>query len=438
MNIAVIGTGYVGLVTGGCLAQLGMNVICMDMDEDKIEKLRKGVVPIYEPGLEEIIRENYNSQRLSFTTSIKEAVAHAKVIFIAVGTPPQEDDSADLKYVYQAARDIASHMEDYKVIVNKSTVPVGTGHCVKKEIENILQKRSKSCEFDVVSNPEFLREGTAVEDFMKPDRIVIGAESETALNLMKRIYDVQIQLEIPIVVTNLETAEMIKYASNAFLAAKISYINEIADMCDLCNADIIVVSEAMGLDNRIGPKFLNPGPGYGGSCFPKDTRALMTIGKNLGYIPKLVKSTVEVNDNQPMIMVEKIINAIGSLENKIITILGIAFKPETDDIREAPSINIIKRLLAYGAKIKAFDPEAMENAKKTHPDLSVEYCSDIYSACKNSDCIVLVTEWQDFTNLDFSQLKAVVRTPVFIDLRNAYVPSYVRDLGFLYKGVGRK
>ncbi|HYE10670.1 MAG TPA: UDP-glucose/GDP-mannose dehydrogenase family protein [Patescibacteria group bacterium] len=438
MNIAVIGTGYVGLVTGGCLAQLGMNVICMDMDEDKIKKLRNGIVPIYEPGLEEIIRENYTSKRLSFTTSIKEAVEHAKVIFIAVGTPPQEDDSADLKYVYQAARDIASHMEDYKVIVNKSTVPVGTGHCVKKEIENILQKRSKAFDFDVVSNPEFLREGTAVEDFMKPDRIVIGAESETALNLMKRIYDMQIQLEIPIVVTNLETAEMIKYASNAFLATKISYINEIADMCDLCNADIIVVSEAMGLDNRIGPKFLNPGPGYGGSCFPKDTKALMTIGKNLGYIPKLVKSTVEVNDNQPMIMVEKIINAIGSLENKIITILGIAFKPETDDIREAPSINIIKRLLAYGAKIKAFDPEAMENAKKTHPDLSIEYCSDIYSACENSDCIVLVTEWQDFTNLDFSQLKTIVRTPIFIDLRNAYVPSYVRSLGFLYKGVGRK
>jgi UDPglucose 6-dehydrogenase len=438
MNIAVIGTGYVGLVTGGCLAKLGMNVVCMDIDEDKIKKLRNGIVPIYEPGLEEIIRENYTSKRLSFTTSIKEAVEHAKVIFIAVGTPPQEDDSADLKYVYQAARDIANHMEDYKVIVNKSTVPVGTGHCVKKEIENILQKRSKACDFDVVSNPEFLREGTAVEDFMKPDRIVIGAESETALNLMKRIYDMQIQLEIPIVVTNLETAEMIKYASNAFLATKISYINEIADMCDLCNADIIVVSEAMGLDNRIGPKFLNPGPGYGGSCFPKDTKALMTIGKNLGYIPKLVKSAVEVNDNQPMIMVEKIINAIGSLENKIITILGIAFKPETDDIREAPSINIIKRLLAYGAKIKAFDPEAMENTKKNHPELSVEYCSDIYSACENSDCIVLVTEWQDFTNLDFLQLKTIVRTPIFIDLRNAYVPSYVRSLGFLYKGVGRK
>jgi UDPglucose 6-dehydrogenase len=438
MNIAVIGTGYVGLVTGGCLSQLGMNVICMDVNEDKIEKLKNGIIPIYEPGLEEVIRENYNSGRLSFTTSIKDAVSNSKVIFIAVGTPPQQDDSADLKYVHQAARDIANYMEDYKVIVNKSTVPVGTGHSVKTEIEDILKQRNKTFGFDVVSNPEFLREGTAVKDFLKPDRIVIGAESETALNLMKRIYDVQIQLDIPMVVTNLETAEMIKYASNAFLATKISYINEIADMCDLCNADISVVSKAMGLDNRIGSKFLSPGPGYGGSCFPKDTKALVTIGRNLGYIPKIVESAVEVNDNQSLIMFEKIKNTIGSVENKIVTILGIAFKPETDDIREAPAINIIKMLLDNGAKIKAYDPEAMENAKKEHPDLSIEYCNDIYSACEDSDCIVLVTEWQEFMNLDFLRIKAIVRMPAFIDLRNAYMPSYVKDLGFLYKGVGRK
>jgi UDPglucose 6-dehydrogenase len=438
MNIAVIGTGYVGLVTGGCLSQLGMNVICMDVNEDKIEKLKNGIIPIYEPGLEEVIRENYNSGRLSFTTSIKDAVSNSKVIFIAVGTPPQQDDSADLKYVHQAARDIANYMEDYKVIVNKSTVPVGTGHSVKTEIEDILKQRNKTFGFDVVSNPEFLREGTAVKDFLKPDRIVIGAESETALNLMKRIYDVQIQLDIPMVVTNLETAEMIKYASNAFLATKISYINEIADMCDLCNADISVVSKAMGLDNRIGSKFLSPGPGYGGSCFPKDTKALVTIGRNLGYIPKIVESAVEVNDNQSLIMFEKIKNTIGSVENKIVTILGIAFKPETDDIREAPAINIIKMLLDNGAKIKAYDPEAMENAKKEHPDLSIEYCNDIYSACEDSDCIVLVTEWQEFMNLDFLKIKAIVRMPAFIDLRNAYMPSYVKDLGFLYKGVGRK
>lgn len=438
MNIAVIGTGYVGLVTGGCLAQQGMNVICMDIDVDKIKKLKKGIVPIYEPGLEEIIRENYSFERLSFTTSIKEAVAHAKVIFIAVGTPPQQDDSADLKYVYKAVREIARHMEDYKVIVNKSTVPIGTGHRVKTEIEKILQQRNKTFGFDVVSNPEFLREGTAIKDFLKPDRIVIGADSETSLNLMKKIYDVQIQLDIPIIVTNLETAEMIKYAANAFLATKISYINEIADMCDLCNADISVVSKAMGLDDRIGPKFLNPGPGYGGSCFPKDTKALVKIGKDLGYVPKIIESAVEVNNNQSMIMFEKIKNTIRSLENKVVTILGIAFKPETDDIREAPAINIMKRLLKHGVEIKVFDPEAMENAKKIHPDLDIKYCRDIYSACKDSDCIVLVTEWKDFTNLDFTKLKAIVRTPIFIDLRNAYMPSYVKNLGFLYKGVGRK
>ncbi|KUO69733.1 MAG: UDP-glucose 6-dehydrogenase [Clostridia bacterium BRH_c25] len=437
MNIAVIGVGYVGLVTGGCLAQLGMNVICMDVDEDKIKKLKNGIVPIYEPGLENIVRENHSLKRLNFTTSIKEAVKHAEVIFIAVGTPPLQDDSADLKYVYQVAREIANHMEDYKVIVCKSTVPVGTGQWIKSEIKTILQQRTKAFSFDVVSNPEFLREGTAVKDFLKPDRIVIGTEGETALNIMKRIYNVQIQLDIPIVVANIETAEMIKYASNAFLATKISYINEIADMCDFCNADISVVSKAMGLDSRIGPKFLNPGPGYGGSCFPKDTKALVNIGKNLGYIPKIAESTVEVNYNQPRIMFEKIKNTIGNLENKTIAILGIAFKPETDDIREAPAINIIKMLLDNEVKIKAFDQKAMENAKKAYPDFSIEYCSDIYSTCEDSDCIVLITEWKDFMSLDFSKLKSIVRTPIFIDLRNVYEPGYVKSFGFLYKGVGR-
>lgn len=437
MNITVIGVGYVGLVTGGCLAQLGMNVICMDTDEDKIKKLKSGIVPIYEPGLEDIVRENYSLKRLNFTTSIKEAVKHAKVIFITVGTPPLQDDSADLKYVYRAAREIANHMKEYKVIVCKSTVPLGTGQRIKSEVKTILQQRNKEFSFDVVSNPEFLREGTAVKDFLKPDRIVIGAEGETALNLMKRIYNVQIQLDIPIVVANIETAEIIKYASNAFLATKISYINEIADMCDFCNADISVVSKAMGLDSRIGPKFLNPGPGYGGSCFPKDVKALVNIGRNLGYIPKIAESTVEVNNIQPGIMFEKIKNTIGDLEDKTITILGIAFKPETDDIREAPAINIIKMLLDNGAKIKAFDPKAMGNAQKAYPDFSIEYCSDVYSTCEDSDCIVLVTEWKDFMSLDFSKLKSIVRTPIFIDLRNAYEPDYVKNIGFLYKGVGR-
>jgi len=426
------------LVTGACLAQLGMNVICMDIDEEKIKKLENSIVPIYEPGLGEIIEENYKSKRLSFTTSIKKAVEYAEVVFIAVGTPPKEDDSADLRYVQEVVQAIANNMEDYKVIVNKSTVPIGTGSWVKAEIDRVLRQRSKTIDFDVVSNPEFLREGTAVKDFLNPDRIVIGAESETALNLMKRIYAVQIQLDIPLIVTNLETAEMIKYASNAFLAAKISYINEIADMCDLCNADVEIVSKAMGLDNRIGPKFLSPGPGYGGSCFPKDTKALITIGKTLGYVPKLVESTVEVNANQPAIMVDKIINTVDGVRSKTITILGIAFKPETDDIREAPALEIIKGLIENGARIKAFDPEAMENAKEAFCNPFIEYCSDIYSACENSDCIVLVTEWKEFMDLDFARLKAIVHTPVFIDLRNVYAPSLVKNLGFLYKGVGRK
>lgn len=438
MNITVIGAGYVGLVTSGCLALLGMNVICMDIDEDKINKLKSGIVPIYEPGLESIIKENYGLGRLDFTTSIKNAVENAEVIFIAVGTPPLEDEPADMQYVHKAVRDIADHIDGYKVIVCKSTVPVGTGQWIKSEIKTILQQKGKGCDFDVVSNPEFLREGTAVKDFLKPDRIVIGAESEAAINIMKRIYAVQLQLDLPIVVTNIETAEMIKYASNAFLATKISYINEIADMCDLCNADISIVSKAMGLDSRIGAKFLNPGPGYGGSCFPKDTKALVNMGKNLGYFPMIVNSTVEVNNNRPGLMFEKIKKTIGDIENKTITILGIAFKPETDDIREAPAIKIITMLLYNGAKIKAYDPEAMMNAKKAYTDASIEYCSDVYSACEGSDCIVLVTEWKEFSNLDFLRLKSIVRTPAIVDLRNIYEPGYVKSFGFSYEGVGRK
>lgn len=437
MNIAVIGAGYVGLVTGGCLAQQGMNIICMDSDEDKIKKLKNGIVPIYEPELENIIRVNYSSRRLDFTTSIKEAVNHAEVVFIAVGTPPLQDASVDLEYVHRAVREIACHMENYKVIVCKSTVPVGTGQWIISEINTVLQQRGKAISFDVVSNPEFLREGTAVKDFFKPDRIVIGAEREAAINIMKNVYILQAQLDIPIVVTNIETAEMIKYASNAFLATKISYINEIADMCDFCNADIGVISNAMGLDSRIGPEFLSPGPGYGGSCFPKDTKELVNMGKNLGYTPMIIKSTVEVNNNQPGIMFQKIKSTIGDFENKTITVLGIAFKPETDDIREAPAISIIKMLLDNRAKVKTFDPKAMENAQKAYTDYSIEYCSDVYSACEDSDCIVLVTEWKDFKSLDFSRLKSIVRTPVFIDLRNVYESSYVKNFGFLYKGVGR-
>lgn len=438
MKVSVIGTGYVGLVTGACLAELGMNVLCMDTDQAKIKKLKSGIVPIYEPGLNEIIAKNTSENKLNFTTDFKETIAHGEVIFIAVGTPTLEDDTSDLQYVFSAANEIATYMNSYKVIVTKSTVPVNTGLCIKKTIRDLLDKQNKSIDFDVVSNPEFLREGTAVNDFMKPDRIVIGAQSTKAIQIMKSIYSTQMNLKIPLITTNIETSEMIKYAANAFLSAKISFINEIANLCDLCNADISIVAAAMGLDKRIGPEFLNAGPGYGGSCFPKDTKALIGIGKNLGYVPLMIESTIEVNDNQPKIMVEKLKKLLFNIDNKVITILGVAFKPETDDIREAPAIKIIKQLLQNGCNIKAYDPEALENLKKFYPDLNIEYCRDAYSACTGSDCIVLVTDWAEFKSLDFTKIKSLINTPALLDLRNIYNADYIKSLGFVYEGVGRK
>lgn len=438
MNISVIGTGYVGLVTGACLAEFGMNVLCTDVDEDKISKLKNCIVPIYESGLENIIKKNLHSGALKFTTDIRETVEHAEAIFIAVGTPTLEDGSTDLQYVFHAAKEIAQYMEDYKLIINKSTVPVGTGRAVKAEVKNMLLRQNKSINFDIVSNPEFLREGTAVKDFIKPDRIVIGSESTKAANLMKEIYNHQILLDIPFIVTGVETAEMIKYASNAFLATKISFINEIANICELCGADISIVSKAMGMDSRIGAKFLNPGPGFGGSCLPKDLRALLNIGKAYGYLPRVVKSVLEVNSFQRKLMFNKIKKAVGKLENKTITILGIAFKPETDDIRDSPAIWVIKELLDKRANVKVYDPKAMPNAKKNYPLLDIHYCNCIDSACRDSDCIVLFTEWEEFRNLDFIRLKSIVKTSVLIDLRNMYEPEYVKNAGFTYQGVGRK
>ncbi len=437
MNISLIGTGYVGLITGICLAEFGMNVMCMDTDREKIHKLNEGTLPIYEPGLEELMKKNYNEGRIKFSTDIKKAVKHGKVIFIAVGTPALEDNNADLQYVFQAVKEIGIYMEEYKVIVDKSTVPVGTGQRVKNEIKDILKQRKKDIPFDVVSNPEFLREGSALKDFMKPDRIVIGAESKKAINIMKSIYRVQSMIDIPLIITNIETAEIIKYASNAFLSTKISFINEIANMCELCNADISIVSRAMGLDTRIGPQFLNPGPGFGGSCFPKDTKAIVSIGKEIGYVPRIVESVITVNENQRDLMVKKIEKIAGNLENKVITILGLAFKPETDDIREAPSIYIIQEILKKHGKVKVFDPQAMENMKKLYPFLDIEYSKDTYKACMNSDCIVLLTEWKEFLDLNFVKLKKLVRRPIFIDLRNVYEPEYIEKAGFLYEGVGR-
>lgn len=438
MNIAVIGTGYVGLVTGTCLSWLGFNVMCMDVDEEKINKLNNGIIPIYEPGLEDILSECVKSERLFFTDNMKRAVDFGEVIFIAVGTPPDENDSADLKYVFQAAEEIARSMDEYKVIINKSTVPVGTGGKVKGRVKDILGRLGKSIDFDIVSNPEFLREGSAIKDFIKPDRIVVGVESQRAESLMKRIYSKQIFLDIPLIVTNIETSEMIKYASNAFLATKISYINEIANICDLCNADITVVAKAMGLDKRINSSFLNPGPGYGGSCFPKDTTALINFGRSIGYSPKIIERAVDVNNTQRFIMFNKIRTALGDLKGKVISILGIAFKPGTDDIREAPSIPIIKLLLENGARVRVFDPIAMENTRLQFPEMDMVYCNDLYSACSDSNCIVLVTEWTEFCNIDFNKLKAIMKSPIFVDLRNVYDPDYVRSFGFYYRGVGKK
>lgn len=438
MNITVIGTGYVGLVTGACLAYLGMNVLCMDRDESKINTLKNINLPIYEPGLEEIVRDTVLSGHLNFTTSIEDAVRFADVIFIAVGTPTLTDNTPDISSVIEAVKEIAINMNSPKTIITKSTVPVGTGQIIKNEVKSLLIEKKKNVCFDIVSNPEFLREGSAVKDFMKPDRIVIGVENQKAAEVMKRIYSLHISLDIPLLVTNIETAEMIKYASNAFLASKISFINEIANMCELCSADIKVVSQAMGLDPRIGNSFLNPGPGYGGSCFPKDTRAMLYIGKKIGYIPRIIRSTVRVNENQRVLTIKKLKNMLGDLKGKTLTILGTAFKAGTDDIRESPAIYAIKYLIKEGCLIKVYDPKALENTKKELYDMkNIEYCTNLYEASTGSDCIILFTEWQEFLDIDFLKLKSLVKNPVFLDLRNLYDPLTIRKYDFIYKGVGR-
>lgn len=436
-EIAVIGAGYVGLVGGACLSEFGMNVICVDKDELKVKSLQNGIIPIYEPGLDSIVRKNCNAGRLRFTLDFKAAITNSDVIFLAVGTPPLDDGSADLSYILEAASEIAQNMNGYKVVVDKSTVPVGTGQKVKNIIREILKNRNVGFEFDVVSNPEFLREGAAVRDFMHPDRIIIGAESERAIETMKSIYNVLYLIDTPFVVTNLETAEMIKYASNAFLATKISFINEIANVCELVGADVHHVAKAMGLDGRIGSKFLHPGPGYGGSCFPKDSMALVRIAENAGYDFETIKSVISVNKKQKIRMVEKIERHLLSLEGKQIGILGLSFKPETDDLREAPSITIISELLDKGSTVKVYDPIAMDNMKKLY-NFSIEYCNDEYEACKGSDCVVLLTEWNQFRRLNLDRIKESLKTPIFLDLRNIYEPQEMKKNGFIYEGVGRK
>ena len=434
MHIAVVGSGYVGLVTGACLADFGMDVTCVDKDERKIAMLQRGEVPIYEPGLDALIAKNAKAGRLRFTTDVAEAVQRALVVFIAVGTPPREDGSADLSYVTQVAETIADHLNGYKVVVTKSTVPIGTGQI----IERIIRERSGGkFPFSVVSNPEFLREGSAIEDFMRPDRVVIGARDPQAIAIMKDIYAPLYLIETPFVITNVESAELIKYASNAFLATKVTFINEVAVLCERLGADVHHVAKGMGLDRRIGPKFLHPGPGFGGSCFPKDTRALVDIAQQAGYRFAIVEAVVEANERIKARMVEKIRKACGgSVAGQVIGILGLAFKPETDDMRESPAIPIVSELVKDGAKIRAFDPAAMENAKELLP-AEVVYCQDAYDAATGADCLVIITEWNQFRSLDLERLAACMAKPLVVDLRNVYEPEKMREAGFAYECVGR-
>lgn len=438
-TISVIGTGYVGLVTGSCLADFGMKVICLDSDKKKIEALKKGEVNIFENGLENLIERNMYYKRLQFTDDVAFAVEQSEVIFIAVGTPPQADGSADLQYVMQVADGIAANMNGYKVIVDKSTVPVGTGRKVKEVISNKLREMDKNYEFDVVSNPEFLREGSAIYDFTHPDRVVLGLESERAQKIMENVYRVLYLNETPFIITNIETAEMIKYASNAFLAVKITFINEIANLCEKVGADVHHVAAAMGRDRRIGPKFLHPGPGYGGSCFPKDTKALAKTGRQHGSPLTLVEQTVIANEKQKLKMVEKIKEAVGDLKGKTVGVLGITFKPNTDDIREAPSLTILGKLAEEGAYIKVYDPQGRPQGKQVWEQLKgkVEFCKDEYEAAQSADTLVIITEWNQFRSLDLDRLKREMKDNFFFDLRNIYDKKLVTGKGFRYYCVGR-
>jgi UDPglucose 6-dehydrogenase len=432
MHIAVIGTGYVGLVTGACFAEFGVDVTCVDVDEGKIERLSSGILPIYEPGLEQLVSKNTHAGRLRFTTDAKQAVEQALVIFLAVGTPPKEDGSPDLSFVESAAMSIADYMNGYKVIVTKSTVPIGTGEHIRKLI---TERKKTRANFGVVSNPEFLREGAAINDFMRPDRVVIGSRDEEAIAIMKDLYRPLYLIEAPFVITSLEAAELTKYAANAFLATKVSFINEIANLCEKIGCDVHDVARAIGMDKRIGSKFLHPGPGFGGSCFPKDTRALASVARHYDSSSLIVDAVIEVNQRQGREMLAKIRKLVGPLNGKTIAVLGLAFKPETDDMREAPAVGIIRNLLDDGAKVRAYDPVATLEAMKLLPDLV--YADDEYAAVKGADALVLVTEWNQFRALDLNRIRDLMNSPKVADLRNIYEPEDMRELGFEYVGVGR-
>ncbi len=438
MKIGVIGSGYVGLVAGACLADFGHEVTCMDSNAEKIEKLKKGEIPIYEPGLEDIVGRNHRSRRLLFTTDIESTVRGNDVIFIAVGTPPKEDGSADLAYVLAAASDIGNYIDSYKVIVTKSTVPVGTGRLVKETVAAKLAERGAKIEFDVVSNPEFLREGKSIHDFTHPDRIVIGCENAKSAEIMKKVYRVLYINNTPFIITNIETAEIIKYACNAFLAVKISFINEMALLAEKVGGNIQEISKAMGMDGRISPKFLHAGCGYGGSCFPKDTKAIESIAKKNGLDFLVVEAAIKANEIQKAKMVEKIQTAMGDLHGKTIAVLGLSFKPDTDDMREAPSLYIIPELIKSGAKIKAFCPQGMKESawRLAAFKEALTYCDDSYDAAKESDALVILTEWNQFRGLDLEKMLGSMKDNYFFDFRNIYVSeSSARHL-FKYFPVG--
>jgi UDPglucose 6-dehydrogenase len=433
MRVAMIGTGYVGLVSGACFSDFGHTVTCVDKDAAKIECLKRGEMPIYEPGLDTLVAENVRDGRLSFTTDLKSAVAGAGAIFIAVGTPSRRGDGyADLSYVYQAAREIAQALQNYAVIVTKSTVPVGTG----REVERIVREARADAEFDVASNPEFLREGSAIEDFKRPDRVVVGTESPRAEQVMRELYRPLFLSETPVVITSRETSELIKYAANAFLAMKITFINEIADLCEKVGADVKHVSRGIGLDGRIGAKFLHPGPGYGGSCFPKDTLALTRTAAEAGSPVRLVEEVVKINDARKHQMAERVIAKMGgSLAGRTIAILGLTFKPMTDDMREAPSLDIVPMLQEKGASVRAFDPEGINEAKKVLSN--VTYCENAYEAAQGADALVILTEWNEFRALDLAKIRAVMKRALLFDFHNIYNPDEMAAAGFDFHCLGR-
>jgi len=433
VRIAMIGTGYVGLVSGACFSEFGVEVTCVDKDAAKIERLNAGQIPIYEPGLTDLVQKNQRAERLWFTTDLAGAVADADAVFIAVGTPSRRGDGhADMSYVFAAAEEIARAMTGYTVVVTKSTVPVGTG----REVQRIIRQTRSDADFDVASNPEFLREGSAINDFMRPDRVVIGAESERACDVLRRLYRPLYLIETPIVETSIETAEIIKYAANSFLAMKITFINQVADLCERTDANVHDVARAIGLDGRIGRKFLHPGPGYGGSCFPKDTLAFARSAQAMGAPQRLIESVIEINDSRKRRMAERITEACGgAVAGRTVAILGLTFKPNTDDMREAPSLAIIPELLAAGATVRAYDPAGMPEAAKLIEGVS--FARDAYDCMTGADCVAILTEWNEFRALDLDRMKAVLAAPVMVDLRNIYKPQEMAEAGFWYHSIGR-